>query len=312
MWLANLSAALDLEDSSQGPGDDDDRPPKVDPTTPDVTLVGEISKFGGSLLSEGGALLQEMNQHVFSGAMVDMLAPDEPVAQPKQHDSHRLADDHTTATPLGPKKPSVTKTVAVAGDESTHIAELARCLAQSGHNMAVAGPSKVATAAVATFNACTNRAGRSIGVMPEARSATYRRDRQFASEPEVPVFVQPRAVLRTLLCSCDVLVILGDDTRVVGELNRLRGATTAAVRLASTVKRTTGTSFLGSTVKSVDEVLEHVEQILSSNVCADLTRISDGGVVDDLVCVESSIKGDGTDDDLGTYEVVEFTEGGRR
>lgn len=36
-----------------------------------------------------------------------------------------------------------------------------------------------------------------------------------------------------------------------------------------------------------------------------------GGVVDDLVCVESADQ-DGPDDDLGTYEVVDFTEGGGR
>lgn len=98
--------------------------------------------------------------------------------------------------------------------------------------------------------------------------------RQFLSEPEVPVFVQPRDVLRTLVCSCDVLVILGDDSKVVRELMRLRGAGATAVRLAASPKRSTASPFLGSTVKTVEEALEHVHQILSSNISADTARFT--------------------------------------
>lgn len=121
-------------------------------------------------------MLQEMNQHVFSGAVIEMLAPDQSEGTQRVSSSKPLSEDHSTANPMGPRKVSVVKTVAVVGDESTHIAELARCLAQTGHNMVVIGPSKVATSAVGTFNSCSNRQGRSIGIMPEARAATYRRD----------------------------------------------------------------------------------------------------------------------------------------
>eukprot|EP00037_Helgoeca_nana_P002641 m.35072 g.35072 ORF g.35072 m.35072 type:complete len:321 (-) comp12742_c0_seq1:58-1020(-) len=319
MWLSNLSAALDLDDSGSQ-SDDQQEAPLIDPKTPDVTLVGEISKFGGSLLYEGGALLQEMNHHVFSGAVVDMLAPED---EDEDRSTHRLQSaetyqrtskhDHTTAQNLlDPKKLTAPKTVGVVGDDTAQVADLVRCLAQSGHNIAVTCPTKVATAAVGTFNGCSNRDGRSIGVMPEAHAASYRRDRQFLSEPEVPVFVQPRDVLRTLVCSCDVLVILGDDSKVVRELMRLRGAGATAVRLAASPKRSTASPFLGSTVKTVEEALEHVHQILSSNISADTARFTDAAVVDDLVCVESVDKEEGDDDGLGTYEVVDFIEGGGR
>eukprot|EP00038_Savillea_parva_P024944 m.45597 g.45597 ORF g.45597 m.45597 type:complete len:306 (+) comp6668_c0_seq1:322-1239(+) len=304
MWLANLTAALDLDDDSIPPERSNDR---MDPTTPDVTLVGEISKFGGSILSEGGALLSEMNHHVFSGAVVDVLAPTDPEGAMCNHaptDTRQLSADQTTAQFSGPLHPLVTKTVGLVGEETIHMIDIAQCLARNGHNLAVVGPTKSAAAAVEAFNACRQRTGRSIGVMPEARAATFRRDRQFLCEPEVPVFVQPTFVLRTLLSSCDAMVVVGDDVRVVAELARLRTGV-AAVRLATSARRTTASHALGSIVKTVDEVIEHVEQLLASNIVPDLMR-NESIVVDDLVCVESPSQEDNSDDDLGTYEVVDW------
>mmetsp|Transcript_645 Transcript_645/g.2086 ORF Transcript_645/g.2086 Transcript_645/m.2086 type:complete len:311 (-) Transcript_645:148-1080(-) len=308
MWLANLTAALDLDEESP-PGDEMHEAGRVvDPNTPDATLVGEISKFGGTLLSEGAGLLQEMNHHVFSGAVVDMLAPDSPARAggPKK----TPPPPRMVAEPRGVDavKGWVPRTIGLVGNDTKHIAEIARCLAQSGHNLAVVGPSAIAAAAASAFNTCANREGHSIGVMPEAHLAVYRRERHYMSEVEAPVFVQPRAVLRTLLFICDVVVILGDDPKVMGELSRLRGAGPVAVRLAHAHRRTSATPFLGSTVRSVGEVLEHVEQLLLATHCGAEAAALEDAVVDDLVCVEANTKDGMLDDDFGTYEVVDFGE----
>ena len=67
------------------------------------------------------------------------------------------------------------------------------------------------------------------------------------------------------------MVVVGDDVRVVAELARLRTGV-AAVRLATSARRTTASHALGSIVKTVDEVIEHVEQLLASNIVPDLMR----------------------------------------
>jgi hypothetical protein len=152
-----------------------------------------------------------MNHHVFSGAVVDMLAPED---EDEDRSTHRLQSaetyqrtskhDHTTAQNLlDPKKLTAPKTVGVVGDDTAQVADLVRCLAQSGHNIAVTCPTKVATAAVGTFNGCSNRDGRSIGVMPEAHAASYRRDVSPVSTPVADSAVSGVApVLRCRAARC--------------------------------------------------------------------------------------------------------------
>jgi hypothetical protein len=138
-------------------------------------------RFGATFLSEGGALLQEMNSHVFSSDVVDVLAPSTNDSNTSLtctpcETTSQTATGVTTTKPTHSHRVSVPKTVGLCGDEIPHVVDLARCLARAGHNLVVAAPSKVAASALGAFNTCAGREGRSIGVMPEAFAPAHRRN----------------------------------------------------------------------------------------------------------------------------------------
>lgn len=191
MWLARKAAEL-LDDE-----DDEDSQAEQS----GESLISEISKLGGQIMTEGGSFLSEMNDTVFNGAVGELLAP--------ASDTSDLLGAGFTVGVLGACEP---------GHDDV-IIPVTQYLARTGFNMLTTGPAGFSSCASDAFVQIPERHGKLLGIFPSSLRAKHKGG--LPSRVEIPVFVGDKNMFDVVGESVDVLIVFpGGEGEYWSQLER--------------------------------------------------------------------------------------------
>lgn len=190
MWLARKAAELlDEEDDSDSQAEQNGE-----------SLISEISKLGGQIMTEGGSFLSEMNDTVFNGAVGDLLAP--------VLDASDLPGAGFTVGVLG----------ASESDHDDVIVPVTQYLARTGFNVLATGPAGFSSCASDTFVQTSERHGKLLGIFPSSQRVKHKAG--LPSRVEIPIYVGDN-IFDVVVRSVDVLIVFpGDEDGYWAQLDR--------------------------------------------------------------------------------------------